>query len=214
MRLSIGSSIIIDKDLTENSEKYKSKVVDLGPDYFMIDYPIHMETDRTAFFMDGTQLLVTFVDQHKMSYAFRTEVKGRMNRGIPMLQLSYPGDQELVKIQRREYVRVETPIDVAVNDGRGFDQYVAEDISAGGIALHLGQKEEFEENQRLSLFIALPFLNDDIYYVRAEAIAVRTWEKDGRRLASLQFVETMDADRQHIIRFCFERQLQRRKEAL
>ncbi|MBB4823786.1 c-di-GMP-binding flagellar brake protein YcgR [Sporosarcina luteola] len=213
MRLSIGSSVIIDKDLTENSDKYKSKVVDLGPDYIMIDYPIHMETDRTAFFMDGTHLLVTFVDKNKISYAFRTEVKGRLNRGIPMLQLSYPGDQELIKIQRREYVRVETPIDVAVNDGNGFDQFVAADISAGGIALHLGQKEEFEENQRLSLFIVLPFLNDDIHYVHTEALSVRSWEKDGRRLASLQFTEMMDADRQHIIRFCFERQLQRRKEA-
>ena len=31
-----------------------------------------------------------------------------------MLKLSYPGDDQLIKIQRREFVRVDTAIDVAV----------------------------------------------------------------------------------------------------
>ena len=212
MRLSVGTQIIIDKDLIENSERYKSKVVDLGEDFLMIDYPIHMETERTAFFLDGTQLSITFVDQYKMSFSFRTEVLGRFNRGIPMLKLSYPGDMELIKIQRREYVRVETPIDVAVDQGHGYEQFVAEDISAGGLAILLGNTAEFEEGQKLLLYMALPFMNGDIHYVRTDAIVIRIWEKEGRKLASLQFQDTMDADRQHIIRFCFERQLQRRKE--
>ena len=112
--LTIGTIIIIDKDFTKDSEKYKSKVIDIAENHVMIDYPTHIETGKTAFFVDGTQLLVTFTDSNKISYAFRTEVSGRMMKGVPMLKLSYPGDDQLIKIQRREFVRVDTAIDVAV----------------------------------------------------------------------------------------------------
>lgn len=211
MRLSIGTSVIIDKDFTETGDKYKSKVVDFSDGFVLIDYPAHIGTGKTAFFMDGTQLLISFVE-NKMSYAFRAEVTGRENRGIPMLKLTYPGDDQLIKIQRREYVRVETAIDVAVSIEGVFQQFVAEDISAGGIALIIDQDDPFEGSDNVSLTIALPFVNDDIKYVRTEAKAVRIWDKDDRRIASMEFAKINTTDRQNIIRFCFERQLLARKE--
>lgn len=211
MRFSIGTTVTIDKDFTETGDKYKSKVVDFGEGFVMIDYPAHMESGKTAFFMDGTQLLITFVE-NKMSYAFRAEVTGRINRGIPMLKLTYPGDDQLIKIQRREFVRVETAIDVAVDCEGICQQFVAEDISAGGIAINVGEDDHFEEAENVRLTIALPFENDDIKYVRTEAKAVRIWEKDNRRIASMQFAKIDTADRQNIIRFCFERQLLARNE--
>ncbi|MFD1206462.1 flagellar brake protein [Sporosarcina contaminans] len=211
MRLSIGTTIIIDKDYTELGDKYKSKVVDIEEGFFMIDYPTHIETNRTAFFMDGTQLLISFVED-KMSYAFRSEVKGRLNRGIPMLKMNYPGDDQLIKIQRREFVRVETAIDVAVCLDGVYEQFVAADISAGGIALYLSSKDFFAENDTVHLTIALPFEKDEVKYVRTEAEVIRIWEKDKRKIASLQFLQVDDIDRRNIIRFCFERQLMERNE--
>ncbi|WP_262173024.1 flagellar brake protein [Saccharococcus sp. Marseille-Q5394] len=211
MRLSIGTSVMIDKDFTETGDKYKSKVVDLNDGFVLIDYPAHIDTGKTAFFMDGTQLLISFVE-NKMSYAFRTEVAGRVNRGIPMLKLTYPGDDQLIKIQRREFVRVETVIDVAVAIEGIFQQFVAEDISAGGIALNIGQDDLFEGTDFVSLTIALPYVNDDIKYIRTEAKVVRVWEKDDRLIASLEFAKISTTDRQNIIRFCFERQLLARNE--
>ncbi len=211
MKLKIGTSITIDKDFTEEGEKYRSRIVDIEEDCIMIDYPAHMETGRTAFFIDGTQLLVSFVDEMKMAYVFRTEVMGRLNRGIPMLQLMYPGDSQLVKIQRREFVRVETPLDVAVNkDGRIF-RLVAEDISAGGMAVNLAQAA-LEQDDIVELTIVLPFKNNSITYVRVNARVVRIWDKDGRRIASLQFDQIEPESRQQVIRLCFERQLKKRNE--
>lgn len=211
MRLSIGASVLIDKDFTETGDKYKSKVVDFNEGFVLIDYPAHIDTGKTAFFMDGTQLLISFVE-NKMSYAFRAEVAGRVNRGIPMLKLTYPGDDQLIKIQRREFVRVETTIDVAVVIEGIFQQFVAEDISAGGIALNIGQDDLFEGTDFVSLTIALPYVNDDIKYIRTEAKVVRVWEKDDRLIASLEFAKINTTERQNIIRFCFERQLLARNE--
>jgi c-di-GMP-binding flagellar brake protein YcgR len=210
MLLSIGTIIVIDKDFTKDSEKFKSKVVDIGDGFVMIDYPTHIETGRTAFFMDGTQLHVTFIDNAKMSYAFRTEVGGRLNKGIPMIKLSYPGDDQLIKIQRREFVRVESAIDIAVEKDGRFTQYVAADLSAGGVALTLLNADAFKENELLTLTIVLPFMNHEIKYVNADARVIRVWKKEDRLIASLQFETINQIERQYVIRFCFERQLQSR----
>ncbi|MFS0576725.1 flagellar brake domain-containing protein [Sporosarcina sp. 179-K 3D1 HS] len=208
--LTIGTIVVIDKEHTKDSEQYKSKVVDIGEDFVLIDYPTHIESGRTTFIIDGTTLLVTFIDQNKISYAFKTEVCGRLNKGIPMLKLSYPGDDQLYKIQRREFVRVETPIDVAVLTEDGFHQFVAEDLSAGGIALNIPRDVPFSEGDTVKLTIVLPFINKEIKYVHSNAKLVRVWDKKGRTIASLQFEDIEDVDRQYIIRFCFERQLQTR----
>lgn len=210
MILTVGTFIIMDKDFTEEAEKYKSRVVDSGEDFVMIDYPTHIETGRTAFFMDGTQLLVSFTSELKLSYAFRTEVIGRMNKGIPMLKLSYPGDDQLVKVQRREFVRVEAPVDVAVMKEHVKAQLVAEDISAGGIALNLPDRTIFEEQEIVDLLIVLPFMNSETKYVQVKGEIVRIWEKSQRTIASVQFEGIREDDRQRIVRYCFERQLQMR----
>lgn len=200
----------MDKDFTEEAEKYKSRVVDSCEDFVMIDYPTHIETGRTAFFMDGTQLLVSFTNDLKLSYAFRTEVIGRMNKGIPMLKLSYPGDDQLVKVQRREFVRVEASIDVAVMREHDKVQLVAEDISAGGIAINLPDPTIFEEREVVELLIVLPFMNSETKYVQVKGEIVRIWEKSKRMIASVQFEGIREDDRQRIVRYCFERQLQMR----
>ena len=210
MLLSIGTIIVIDTDFTKDSEKYKSKVIDMGEGFVMIDYPTHIKTGKTAFFLDGTQLLVSFINDKKLSFAFRTEVSGRLNKGIPMLKLSYPGDEQLIKIQRREFVRVETAIDVAVEKDGQFSHYVAEDLSAGGVALNLPENVPFGAEDNVGLTIVLPFMSKEIKYVKVNAKIIRIWEKDGRKIASLQFVDIEPIECQYIIRFCFERQLQMR----
>lgn len=211
MKLAIGTVLTLEKDYTEESEKFKSRVVDIeDADHFMMDYPINMATGKTAFFIDGTQLLVTFVDEYKMSYAFRTEVHSRVNRTIPMLKLKYPGDKQLIKIQRREFVRVDTSLDVALQADSASLQLVSMDVSAGGLAVNMKDHDYFKQNEEIKLLIVLYFSKTEIKYVSCQARVVRNWEHEKRRLTSFTFDEIDDKDRQHIIRYCFERQLELR----
>lgn len=53
MLLSIGTVLVIDKDFTEGGEKYKSKVVDIGENFVMIDYPTQINSGKSAFFLMG-----------------------------------------------------------------------------------------------------------------------------------------------------------------
>lgn len=211
MKLTIGTVLTLEKDYTEESEKFKCRVVDIEDDeHFMMDYPINMATGKTAFFIDGTQLLITFVDDYKMSYAFRTEVHSRVNRTIPMLKLKYPGDKQLIKIQRREFVRVDTSLDVALQADASSVQLVSVDLSAGGLAVNMKDHDYFTPNDEVKLMIVLFFSKKEIKYVTCTARVVRNWESEKRRLTSFTFKEIDDKDRQHIIRYCFERQLELR----
>lgn len=212
LRLQIGMTVVIDKDFSEESEKFRSKIIDVGDDYVMIDYPTEVKTGKTAYFMDGTQLVVSFTDKMRMSYAFKTEVRGRLSKGVPMLKISYEGDDQLIKVQRREFVRVETAIDVAVEKGNDRVQLVAEDISAGGIALNITKMPLLENEKIISLLIVLPFANHEIKYVETKGEIIRTWDDDGRKIASIQFEGIESNARQQIVRYCFERQLKLRNE--
>ena len=127
-----------------------------------------------------------------------------------MLKLKYPGDDQLIKIQRRKFVRVEYAIDVAITQDGFYSQYIAEDLSAGGIAIRIPEKDSFQPGEIVSLLIVLPFVNQEIKYVHADASVVRMWDKSGRKIVSLKFEEIGKSDRQSIIRFCFERQIQLR----
>ena len=216
MRLSIGTNLQIEEDYTEEKETFRSRVVDYGSETEIhIDYPINNVTNRTSFFLDGTELYVTFVDEQKISYAFRSKVMGRVKGQVPMMKITYPGDDQLIKIQRREFVRVETSVDVTLETEKGEKaQLITSDISAGGVALNIRNLDYLQVNDIVQLTLVLPFIKAGIEYGTVKAEIVRIWEDNGRNLASFRFVDIDERLRQHIVRFCFECQLEQRNERL
>lgn len=214
MELKIGTSLTLEPTYTERIEKFRCKVVEQLDNTIFIDYPVNIATKKTAFLVDGAQFRATFTTESKHSFAFNTEVLGRKGGNVPMIMLSGPPPEEFIKIQRREYVRVETPVDIALEYEGHFYQFVAEDISAGGTALHLKSPVGFQDGANVKLFIVLPFSNGDVQYVQTDAYIVRIFERDEMQIASVQFTDTDELDQQHVVRFCFERQLIIRKKEL
>ncbi len=213
MEIKIGTLLQLEPTYTERIEKFRCKVVEQRDNIIYIDYPTNVITKKTAFLIDGSEFRATFRTEDKQSYAFNTEVIGRKAGNIPMIMLHCPQEDEFIKIQRREYVRVETPVDVAVQFKDNKYQLVTTDISAGGLALILKGNIAFQDGDDIKLTIVLPFANGDVNYVVSEATVVRIFEKDDKTIATIQLTDTDDIDQQHIVRFCFERQLlNRRKE--
>lgn len=214
MELKIGTNIILEPISSETTERFRCKIVEQKNNAIYIDYPVSVNTNKTSFLLEGSQYRASFVDESKVAHAFKTEVLGRLKTNIPMIILSLPTDDEIIKIQRREFVRVLTPVDVAIEFDHQYYQFVTEDISAGGLAIIVNQPISFKENDEVQLTIVLPFTNsnDGIKYVQTSAKVVRFIEKDNTIIAPLQFTNTDDIDRQNITRFCFERQLKIRKK--
>lgn len=208
MDIKIGTVLTLEPiPAYEKSEKFYCKVVEHTDRALYIDYPVNSLTKKTAYLIDGSQFRATFVTEDETSFAFNTEVIGRKLNKIPMIMLTFPPDEEFIKIQRREFVRVKTSVDVAVEFENQYFQFVTQDISAGGLALVLNSDVPFQNGDQIELTIVLPYSNGDLRYVRSKAYVVRIFEKHGLKLASTQFVEVEDVVKQHILRFCFERQL-------
>lgn len=214
MELKIGTQLILEPTHTEKVERFRCKVVEKTEDMLFIDYPINVATKKTVFLLDGTQFRATFLTENKQSFAFNTEVLGRRSGNIPMIMLVRPSKEEFIKIQRREYVRVDTPADVAVNFDNQTYQFVTHDISAGGIALNLNRIVNFKDGDLVNLTIVLPFSNGEIKYIQTDARIVRIFDRDNLKIASIQFSDTDEIDQQLIVRFCFERQLIIRKKEM
>lgn len=214
MQIKLGTNLILEPTFTEAVEKYRCKVVDMDEQYLYVDYPIDTITNKSVIMMEGTQLRASFVEETKAVFAFPTEVLGRDHGQIPMVRLSYPETNDFMKIQRRNFVRVVSPIDVAIQYGDDKYQFVTDDISAGGIAAILNDEVSFTAGDEVSLTIPLAFNNGEMRYVFTTALVVRIWERESLKIASLQFTNTDDLDRQQIVRFCFERQLLMRKKGL
>jgi len=213
MELKIGTTLTLESIHSERSEKFHCKIVELKNQVIYIDYPINTVTKKTAFLLDGAQFRATITNQH-VSFAFKTEVLGRVVKNIPMIILSCPPKEEFIKVQRRQFVRVNTSVDVAVEFNNQYFQFVTDDISAGGLALILKSSVLFKENDDVKLTIVLPYKNKEIRYVRTDAKVIRIFERNGIKLASLELFDTDEVDKQYIVRFCFERQLLNRNKEL
>ncbi|MCS0672264.1 flagellar brake protein [Cytobacillus firmus] len=216
--INIGETLLLELTYSEKYEKYKCKLVEREGNYLYIDYPIVQETNKTAFLLDGTQLKATFLAEDGTVYLFESEVMGRVKLKIPMIVLSYPGDEHLVKIQRRQFVRVETPVDVAVHPvNNEFSPFVSvtDDISAGGAAIIAQTSSSLIANMQILTYFVLAMQNGDNYYLRLKSKVIRVSEpQNGKSLISVQFLEVSPQDRQLLLRFCFDRQLAMKKKGL
>jgi c-di-GMP-binding flagellar brake protein YcgR len=216
--IKIGDMIILEHKYSDNYEQYKCKLVERNGNDLYIDYPVNTSTNRTVFLLEGTPLKANFVTDSGLSYFFETEVKGRVKQNIPMVVLSFPGDEHLIKIQRRQYVRVETSVDAAVHSVSGeFAPFttVTDDISAGGAALLIGKNSGIKPGMKIECWFVLPLQNGEYDYRKFTGNVVRIIEGQGHMdKASVQFVEPSGTDRQMLLRFCFERQLAMKKKGL
>lgn len=214
MEIKIGTLLILTAYDGDLDERFNCKVVDQRENILYIDYPVNTKTHRTAFLLEGTRFKASFIDEKKVGFAFKTTVIGRENGNIPTIQLTMPPKEEFEKVQRREYVRVETPVDVAINHNGEYFQYVAEDISAGGLAIIASSANEYKQDEVVDITIALPFENrsEGVRYVETSAEVIRVIDRDGVIVVPLKLMDTDDIDKQLILRFCFERQLKIRKK--
>lgn len=221
--LNIGDTIYLElmtkENITENQrsadslKKYRCKLIDKKEDSFIVDPPVNESTRQTSFLMDGEQMNGWFIGTDNAVYSFKTEILGRSKDKIRSLILSDPGLDQYTRIQRRNYVRIDTSIDVAVDSiDRDFPAFVTSsvDISGGGMALSLPTNYGLKEADVIKTWIVLPGEEDAINYAKASCKVIRIThgESGTNDRCSLKFEKINEADRQKIIKYCFEQQLQ------
>ncbi|MEL3974206.1 flagellar brake domain-containing protein [Rossellomorea oryzaecorticis] len=209
-----GTTLQLEPIHNDTLEKYRCRVVESGSDGIYIDYPIHTQTGKTVFLMNGTQIKASFIQNEQTVLMFETEVLGRKIAKIPMIHIHYPGEEELVKIQRRQFVRVDATADISLYFNDEYHPTVTEDISAGGCAVLIRNGMDVAQGARITMIIVLTMQTGECHYLEIAGSLIRIWGKNNKKIASIQFLNLTEIQRQIIMRYCFERQLELRKKGL
>ncbi|PLT28315.1 flagellar brake protein [Peribacillus deserti] len=216
--MKIGDTLTFEPKHSLQPEKYQAMVVEIQDNSLFIDYPVNLETRKTVFLLDGSQMKGSFVGKDNNVYLFDTEVIGRKLANIPMIQLQCPTNDDYIKIQRRQFVRIDAALDVAVHPLHfDFEPFIAVtlDISAGGLCLALPRGAFIPPSAPLMVWLALDMKSGEMQYLKIESKLVRINETaTGTRHASIQFSGLTSSEKQYILRYCFERQLEMKKKGL
>lgn len=203
---------------TNQPYKYHSKVVEKNEHYLFIDYPIDQKTKKTVFLSKGTALAVTYIGNDQSIYCFHTKIVAKLKLTVPALAIIFPDQTDIKRIQRREFVRVDTAIDAAIHSSDStFPPFVTvtSDISGGGMSVILPKDKELEINTKVDTWLTIYLLTGGYQYIytEAEVVLIKTLNNT-IKTASLKFTSITKQAQQNIIRYCFEKQREARKKEL
>ncbi|WP_240377090.1 flagellar brake protein [Bacillus piscicola] len=207
------------EDPVAGNTKYRAKLIDVKEGLFVIDPPVNEDTKKTGFFTEGTQFEVWFVGKDGAVYSFHSEVKRIQRMKLKALLINNPGREHYTRIQRRDYVRIQASLDVAVHSVNDeFPPFVTStiDVSGGGMAISLPRGCSLHGYREIIAWISLHLEDESIHYINSRCRVVRVNQSDKkstRDSCSLQFKQIGEHDRQKIIRYCFEQQRHSRLES-
>jgi len=193
-------------------EEYKSRVADEDEQSLCIEFPLNVKSGRLKRLKAGDTLAAHFITNTGVKHFFDTEVTGFTSGDIPLVKISRPQEEDMTKIQRRNFFRIMIEVDIAVKTESG-QKYIfkTDDISGGGISFIIEKNENFEMGQLLNCWVTLPYRNGNIEHATFVGEVLRVKELETKRkLVMMQFVDIVEQERQRIIRFLFAKQIELR----
>ncbi|WLR43755.1 PilZ domain-containing protein [Bacillus carboniphilus] len=180
--------------------------------FFYIDYPINEKTHKAHFLLDGQKLSLTSIWNDQQLVRFETTVVGRRKEKIPMIVIKRPKEDQYVKVQRREFVRVMSKLDLAVHpfvkDFNPFTSFT-HNISAGGLSFENSSDTLFKIDDKIKIWLVLPF-SKELQYLHVKATVKRIENKQ----INVQFINISEKDQQTLLQYCYFTQVQLRIKGL
>ncbi|WP_307894438.1 flagellar brake protein [Bacillus swezeyi] len=216
--LSLGDIITIEFE-NENQENIiaKSKVSSIEENVLRVHYPVDVETGRTVIIPTNTIVTIHFVNKQQVLYKFTSVIQGReIHRYIPILNVYLPEEDQMTKIQRRQFFRVNTTIPVTVRpygSGSMYKTYTT-NISAGGAALIIEETQKHKPEEDLNLSISLPNEGHDETVIDVHAQVKRTYldRRTNKQIMTVEFIRMNEHDKQTLIQYCIKCQLIERRK--
>lgn len=211
MYLKVNDILFIQVDTGDENEAkvvYKSRISEITEDSIFMEVPIQEGTGRLKKLYIGDELSTYFLTEGGIKNYFNTYVLGFHEDVIRQVRIRKPDPEEITKIQRRSFLRVQAELEIAVThkDGRRYLS-TTEDVGGGGVSFYAEPDQIINETDVLSCWLLIPYKNGSVEHVPFESEVVRVKELlNGRRQIMLKFNSIVDMERQKLIRYCFERQ--------
>lgn len=212
----IGDLLFIRIDSGDEKESkigYKSRIADIDEESILIEVPIREDNGQLKKMFAGDELSLYFMTEGGVKNYFNSFVTGFKEDVIRMVRIRRPEPDSISKIQRRSFLRVNAELEVAVKTDKMFHFLTrTEDVGGGGISLSCDENHNVAEGDKLSCWVVVPYKNGSIEHVpfEGEIVRIKILEK-GRKIAMVRITSVTDMERQKLIRFCFERQLDFRR---
>ncbi|MEI7024575.1 flagellar brake protein [Paenibacillus sp. y28] len=200
-------------DEEEARKEYKSRIAEIDDNYIAMEVPMQEKNGRIRRVYIGDEISAFFLTEGGVKNYFQTVVLGFKEDVVRLVIIKKPDPSAISKIQRRSFLRVPAEVEVAVKLSDTI-RFLAktEDIGGGGVSFFVENGNPIQVKDILTCWIVLPMKNGTIEHAQFKGELVRMKPLEtGRILAMLQFTEIADAERQKVIRYCFERQLDFRK---
>lgn len=200
-------------DDEESKIEYKSRIADVTDSAIVIEIPMNEQTGRLKKLYHGDELSTFYIGQGGVKHYFTTSVIGEAQDVIRLIELRKPEPEAITQVQRRIFLRVPAELEIAVklSDKVQFIG-VTDDVGGGGISFVYDHQIPLGISSVISCWLLVPYKNGNVEHIPFNGEVVRVKQLDtGKQLAMLSFVEITDRDRQKLIRFCFERQMDFRK---
>ncbi|GKU79566.1 flagellar brake protein [Paenibacillus sp. L3-i20] len=203
---------IASSDEADAAIEYRSRIADEEGGSLHIEYPLNVQTGRTKRLYLGDELSVFFLSDEGVKHYFDSHVIGFKEDGIRLVKIMKPDPERMTKVQRRSFLRVPAELELAVKmSGHVRFLCYTDDIGGGGISFVSDSKWPLQSEQVLECWLLLPFKNGTVEHVSFDSEIVRVSVlESGRKEVMTKFISISDSERQKIIRFCFEKQLEYR----
>jgi len=195
-------------DQKEADILYKSRISDMDDESIYMEVPLQEGTGRLKKLYIGDEISAYFLTEGGVKNYFNSYVLSHHEDVIKLVRIKKPESDQITKVQRRGFLRVQAELEVAVKakDGTRF-LTKTEDVGGGGISLYLEPGQTLKEGDLLDCWMLVPFKNGSVEHIPFEGEVVRLKELPmGRSIVMMKFNQISDMERQKLIRYCFERQ--------
>lgn len=197
-------------DPSDEPVEYKTRVADENEDSLVIELPINTKTGRMKRLHAGDALQASFITNTGVKHFFDTYVMRVKDGELPLFAIARPTEESMTSIQRRNFFRVDIEVDVAVQTeiGRRY-VFKTADIGGGGVSFIIERDQSFNAGEKLKCWLLLPHRNGSIEHSCFQGEVLRQKELEtGRKIVMVKFDEIVEQERQRVIRFLFEKQIQ------
>jgi c-di-GMP-binding flagellar brake protein YcgR len=202
-------------DEAESQEEHKARIADINAEQITMEIPINVKTGRFKRLYSGDQLSIYYLTEGGVKNYFNSEVIGFSEaEAIRLVLIKSPEPEQITKVQRRSFLRVPAELEIAVKLQNKLQiTAITDDVGGGGVSFICDGHVPIKDKEIVTCWLLLNFKNGSIDHMpfSAQVVRIKSLET-GKQLIMCSYVEIADHERQKVIRYCFERQLDFRKK--
>lgn len=201
-------------DEEEARQEYKARIAEVQDAYIAMEIPLHVTSGRLKRLYVGDEMNGYFITEGGVKNHFQSVVLGFKEDVVRLVLIKKPEESSIASTQRRTFLRVPADLEIAVKVSEQI-RFTArtEDVGGGGISFLCDGYVPVDQKDEIDCWLLINYRNNviDHAHFKGEVVRVKPAESE-RKLVMVAYSEIPDVERQKVIRYCFERQLDFRKK--